>query len=147
MTKPFIPIISFLILLLIIVYCSFQFTNATGPGWHTTIFPPYFIWKVGLVIILLFLTIGYWLFIKRVNKRIWILFAIHCTLTTSMLLFINVPAIFLDLNHYSHEEFLSQVLVRVKLIPVARVICIAAQYLFFVYYIMTIKVDRSKVSN
>ena len=77
MTRPYIPFLVFLVLLLLTIPFSFDFATSVVPGWHTTIYPPYFIWALILIVVLLLMKIGYWLLSKRFDKINWILFAIH----------------------------------------------------------------------
>ena len=66
MTRQYIPFLAFIILLLLTIPGWFDFSTSVVPGWHTTIFPPYFIWGIIIMIALLFFTIGYWLSSKSV---------------------------------------------------------------------------------
>jgi hypothetical protein len=52
MHRPYIPFVAFLILLVLLIPFSFDFSTSVVPGWHTTIFPPYFVATFLLIIIL-----------------------------------------------------------------------------------------------
>jgi hypothetical protein len=55
---------------------SLGFATSVVPGWHTTIFPPYFIMNSVLSIMLLLVTIAYWK-ISKVKKAVsWTVFVI-----------------------------------------------------------------------
>jgi hypothetical protein len=138
MTRPYIPFLAFLILLILTVPFSFDFATSAVPGWHTTIFPPYFIWGLLVMVVLLLVTIGYWLLSRKVGKINWTLFAIHVALTIPSVIFVNFPSIFLDVYQNSQEEILKDLSVRIKLIPVAWTLFIVGQILFLIYFIRTI---------
>ena len=61
MNRLFIPLLVILVLVLLAVAFSFDSSTLAVPGWHTTIYPPYFIWVIILILVLLFVSIGYWL--------------------------------------------------------------------------------------
>jgi hypothetical protein len=60
MKRTYIPLLIFLVLVLLAVAFSFNST----PGWHTTIFPKYIIWVIFSILVLLFVSICYWLLTK-----------------------------------------------------------------------------------
>jgi hypothetical protein len=138
MRRPYIPFIAFLVLLLLTIPFSFDFATSVVPGWHTTIFPPYFIWGLILIIVLLLVTIGYWLLSKRVDKTNWTLFSFHFLLTISTVIFLKFPSIFLDIQQTNQEETIKAISLRIKLIPVAWTLFIVGQTLFIIYFVRTI---------
>jgi len=142
MTRPYIPFLAFLVLLLLTIPFSFDFATSVVPGWHTTIYPPYFIWGLILIVVLLLVTIGYWLLSKRVDKINWTLFAIHFILTIPTIIFLKFPSVFLNVQQTSQDEILKSISFRIKLIPVAWTLFFVGQVLFLVYYIRTIKASR-----
>ena len=142
MTRPNIPFLAFLVLLLLTIPFSFDFATSVVPGWHTTIYPPYFIWGLILIVVLLLVTIGYWLLSKRVDKINWKLFAIHFILTIPTVIFLKFPSIFLNVQQTSQEEILKAISLRIKLIPVAWTLFFVGQVLFLFYYIRTNKASR-----
>jgi hypothetical protein len=142
MTRPYIPFLAFLVLLLFTIPFAFDFATSIVPGWHTTIYPPYFIWGLILIVVLLFVTIGYWLLSRRVDKINWTLFAIHFILTIPTVIFLKFPSIFLNVQQTSQDEILKATSLRIKLIPVAWTLFFVEQVLFLVYYIRTIKASR-----
>ncbi len=142
--RDFIPVLSFLMLLLFTIPFSFDIATSVVPGWHTTIFPPYFAWTVVVGVCLLFVTIGYWLLSKRVDTINWTVFAIHIILTIPAIIFIKLPVIFLDVNHTNQLKLIKELSFRMKLIPAAWAVFAAGQILFLIYYVTAIKVNRSK---
>jgi hypothetical protein len=142
MAKPYILFLAFLILLLLTIPFSFDFATSVVPGWHTTIFPPHFIWGLIVLVVLLLVTIGYWLLSKRVDKTNWALFAIHFTLTIPTVIFLKFPTILLGGQLTNQEELIRAIEFRVKLIPIAWTLFIVGQILFLIYYIRTIKIKR-----
>lgn len=49
MKGNYIPFLAFLSLILLTAFSSFNGATSVIPGWHTTIFPPYFIRSVVLI--------------------------------------------------------------------------------------------------
>lgn len=139
MTRPYIPFLAFLILLLLTIPFSFDFATSVVPGWHTTIFPPYFIWGLIVVIILLLVTIGYWLLSKRTDKINWTLFAIHFALTIPTVIYLKFPSILLDVKLTDQNELIKAIEFRIRLIPVAWTLFSAGKILFLIYFIRSIK--------
>ena len=139
MIRPYIPFLAFLIILILTIPFSFDFATSAVPGWHTTIYPPYFVSGLISMIVLLLVTIGYWLLSKRVDKTSWTLFAIHFILTIPIVIFLKFPSIFLDTMQTNQEELLRNLSLRIKLIPVAWTLFIAGQILFIIYYVRTVK--------
>lgn len=139
MTRPFIPFLAFLVLLLLTIPFSFDFATSVVPGWHTTIFPPYFVWGLIVIVVLLMVTIGYWLITKRTDKTSWTLFTIHFALTIPTIIYLKFPSILLDVQETDQSELIRAIQFRMKLIPVAWALFIAGQILFLIYYIRTIK--------
>lgn len=139
MTRPYVPFLAFLILLLLTIPFSFDFATSVVPGWHTTIFPPYFIWGLIVLIVLLLATIGYWLLTKRTDKTNWSLFAIHFLLTIPTIIYLKFPSILLDVEVTDQSEWIRAIQFRLKLIPLAWALFIAGQILFLIYYFRTIK--------
>ena len=140
MKKPYFPFLAFLVLLLLTIPFSIDFTTSAAQGWHITIFPHYFIWGLIVVNVLLLAIIGYWLLLRRVDKINWTLFVIHFILTITSVIFIKFPLIFLDVQQIN-QQFIKAVSLRMKLIPVAWTLFIIGQVLFLVYFI---RISNSK---
>ena len=143
MTRPYIPFVAFLILSLLTIPFSFDFATSVVPGWHTTIFPPYFIWGLIVVIVLLLVTIGYWLLSKCTDKINWTLFTIHFFLTIPTIIFLKFPTILLDVQLTDQDKLIKAIEFRMKLIPIAWVLFIVGQILFLIYYVRTIKAKHT----
>lgn len=144
MTRPYLPFLAFLVLLLLTIPFSFDFATSVVPGWHTTIFPPYFIWGLIVLIVLLLATIGYWLLTKRTDKTNWSLFAIHFLLTIPTIIYLKFPSILLDVDVTDQSEWIRAIQFRLKLIPVAWALFIVGQILFLIYYFRAIKAKPIK---
>ena len=136
MKRTYIPLLIFLVLLAV----AFSF-NST-PGWHTTIFPRFFIWVIFSILVLLFVSIGYWLLTNRADKVNWILFALHCALTIPTIVFIVFPSVFLNVQQGDQEEIIKAVSYRLKLIPVAWALFIVGQVLFVIYVVRSFKTNQ-----
>ena len=142
MTRPYIPFLAFILLLLLAIPFSFDFATSVVPGWHTTIYPPIFIWGLIVIIVLLLVTIGYWLLSKWTDKTNLTLFYIHFALTIPTIIYLKFPSIFLDVQLTSQNELISAIDFRMKLIPVAWTLFIVGQIMFFIYYGRTIRGKR-----
>lgn len=143
MTRPYIPFFAFLILLLLTIPFSFDFATSMVPGWHTTIFPPYFIWGLIVMIVLLLATIGYWLISKRTDKTNWTLFATHLALTIPTIVYLKFPYSLWDIQITNQDELRKAIEFRMKLIPIAWTLFIAGQILFLIYYFRTIRAKHT----
>jgi len=143
MRSPYIPFLAFFILLLLTIPFSFDFATSVVPGWHTTIFPPYFIGGLIVITVLLLVTIGYWLLSKRTDKTNWTLFAIHFVLTIPTIIYLNFPSIFLDGQQANRNELIKDVEFRIKLIPYTWTLFIFAQILFLIYFTRTIRQSKT----
>ena len=143
MTRPYLPFLAFLILLLVTIPFSFDFATSVVPGWHTTIFPPYFILGLIVIIILVVVTIGYWLLSKRTDKINWILFATHFALTIPPVIYLKFPSILLDVQLTDQNKLIKAIELRMRLIPIAWTLFIVGQILFIFYFSRTIKAKRS----
>jgi hypothetical protein len=135
MNRLFIPLLVVLVLVLLAVAFSFDSSTLAVPGWHTTIYPPYFIGVIISILVLLFVSIGYWLLTNIADKITWILFALHFTLTIPTAVFIFFPSIFLNVQQGDQEEIIKAVIFRMKLIPVAWAVFIIGQALCIIYFI------------
>jgi hypothetical protein len=142
MKKSYIFSFVFLVLVLLAIAFSFDSSNLDVPGWHTTIFPPYFIEVIISILFLLFVSIGYWLFSNSADKISWILFALHCTLTIPIVFFIFFPSVFLDIQQGDQEKIIKAVIFRMKLIPFAWAVFIIGQVLCIIYFIRVFRNRR-----
>lgn len=143
MKKSYVPVGAFLVLLFLTISFRFDFATSVVPGWHTTIFPPYFVWGLFLITILLLVTIGYWLLSKRADKINWTLFCFHFLMTVPTVIFINFPSIFVDVQQTNQEEIIKEIHLRMKIIPVVWTLFIVGQSLFVIYFLRTIAAKRN----
>ena len=142
MKKSYIPFLAFLILLVLTIPFPFDYTTSVISGWHTTIFPLYFTWIFVVMIILIFVTIAYWLLSRRVDKTNWTLFIIHLLVTIPTIIFIRFPFILLNAHQANQPELLTNISTRIKSIQIASWVFIAGQILFLIYFIRTITAKR-----
>lgn len=138
-TKPYIPFLAFLLLLLLSIPFSFDFATSVVPGWHTTIYPPYLVWTLIVVIALLLAAIGYWVLSKRQDKINRTFYVIHIALTIPTVVYLKFPTIFLDANLSDQNELLKALEFRMKLIPITWILFAVGQLLFLIYFIRRIK--------
>jgi hypothetical protein len=147
MKRPYLPFFAFLILLWLTIPFSFIFSTDAIPGWHTTIFPLYFIWRLIVMGALLFVTIGYWLLKKQADRINWTLFAIHFALTIPTVIYLKFPSMFLDVHTANQYELFKLIQFRIELIPIAWTLFIIGQLLFFIYYLRTIRVKHGLMTR
>ena len=145
MKRSVIPVIAFLILLLLSIPFSLYIPHSGIAGWHTSIFPRSFFLILFSIILLIFVIIGYWIYYRRNDRLDWILFSIHFVLTIPTFIYLQIPFILLNVNITNKNEFLNEVIFRIKLIPLAWALFIAGQILFLFYYFRIIKKQKSKI--
>ncbi len=135
MTKLYIPLVAFFLLLLVTVPFSFDFAVSVVPGWHTTILPPFYIRSIILTVVFLFSIIGYWLIIRKAGKLHFTLFVAHFMLTFATVIFFHYPMMFAGSHSTLTDDLMQTAMQRAKLLEVATIIFVAAQALFIVYFI------------
>ncbi|MFZ1800619.1 MAG: hypothetical protein WAU24_12205 [Chitinophagaceae bacterium] len=134
-------------ILLLPFFTAIDYSAVAGPGWHLSIYPPYFIWLLLFVIVFLFSTIGYWLFINKTGTTNRILFIFHVACTIPAILYLTFPSIFLNSHNTGGPELYEQIYDRIKFIPIAWAIFIVAQILFPIYFSGAFKSSRSFVKE
>lgn len=131
---PIIPILAFLAIL----FLRFKFAFSVGinnqPGWHATIYPPYYFALIILSTFIMFALIGCWLALNNPGKINWILFLLHCLLSIPALLIIIFPSILLNAGNNNFQE---EIYFRLQLITPAKWIFDVSQILFPVYFFRT----------
>lgn len=128
-----ILIISFLVLLLVALYYFFGTPMSTVPGWHTVVYPPYYPWVLTGIMTLFFGTIGYWLYIKRISRLNRMLFIVYAVMTTLIYLFIKFPNLPLAFVKDNDESLTMGARAIVLLLPVANLALIVTQLLLVCY--------------
>jgi hypothetical protein len=146
MNKTYLPVLAFSALLLTIMPFSFEFATSVVPGWHTTIYPPQFVFAVAVLLVLIFCTIGYWLSANRVDKTNWVLFVLHLTLTIPAVILVRCPWLVLDLQQANRNELLQQLPFIMKLLLWLRWLLLTGQVLFVVYMVRAIRMRMQKKS-
>jgi hypothetical protein len=102
------------------------------PGWHTTIFPPYFLINLLLFITILFATITYWR-IWRLSKNInRTVFFIHLAFTIPAVLYVAFPSI-LDHQLVDNQDPMNLPTMLISILS-PYLLFIIGQTIFFVYY-------------
>lgn len=142
MKKWPIPLLAFFILL-ILNYPFLPYANSVIPGWHTTIYPPYFVAGAVVLIILMLVIIGYWLLLKRVDKVNWTLFVLHLLFTIPTVIYLKYPMMFFDFEHSSPEDIAKETVTRFQLITISWVLFAIGQLVFIVYFLRTMLTNRT----
>ena len=109
MTKPYIPFFAFLALLLLIIPNSFQVSTSVIPGWHATIYPPYFILEFLLLVVLLFVRNCLLANIKKsMTKQTGRYFLFIYYITIPSIVFIKFPSLFVNVENIDEKEILNE---------------------------------------
>jgi len=137
-------LIAFLVLLLAALVYFFGGATSVVPGWHTTIYPPYYSWLFIAIIMFFFAGIGYWLFIKKVSRLNWLLFIFYSLITTATYFFIKFPTVFITYEEDDQEKSLEAALTMVRLLPVANWVLIITQIVFVVYVSCLIIIQKKQ---
>ena len=122
-----LPFIIYLLLTISFFPLSSDYATSVVPGWHTTIFPPYFIWQFIVVFIILLVSIAYWKLSKKTSTINWIFFIIHFILTIPAIIYLKFGSIIFNSATISKDELL---------IPIAFVL---GQILFIVHYVRSLQ--------
>lgn len=131
MQKPWIPVFLFA-LFFILSITSVEFASSVVPGWHTTIFPPYFFISVAVLAILLVVTIGYWILARRGAFNLPF-FITHMILTLPAVLFTRSPEIlgFIDESSNVNEQSMP---LTTMIVFAAFALFMLGQVLFAIYF-------------
>ncbi|HVY73386.1 MAG TPA: hypothetical protein VG890_01070 [Puia sp.] len=144
MRNPYLPILVYFLLLGLTVPLFFDFLASDTPGWHTTIFPRYFILTIIPAILLLFTVLYFWLFKRRADKTSWILFWIHALLTIGAVIEVKFPTIFYDEPYRNMDQLIRYLTWRMNIFSTVRILFVSAQFLFFIYFVRSIYVYRKR---
>ncbi|MVO11141.1 hypothetical protein GOQ30_18395 [Flavobacterium sp. TP390] len=136
--RPIIALTIFAILFILlfpisILTGSLDFASSVIPGWHTTVYPPFFVWGIVKMIVLTAVVFGYWKLYRkehRINK-FW--FILHFLLTIPSVidtLFPISPMIIV----YNYEKLFETMERAQQIILVLNSMFIAGQILFIIYY-------------
>jgi hypothetical protein len=93
---------------------------------------------VAVTVLFLLLT-GYWLRLYKADKVSWYFYIAHFALTVITVIFINFPTILLNAITTEPQQLMKSISTRVKLLPFAHWLFIAAQIFFLSYFMRTIK--------
>jgi hypothetical protein len=145
MKKYSLPFYVFAALLILTIPFSFynfslDFATSVVPGWHTTIFPPYFLINLIVSIVILLVVIAYWNLSRKMKKVSWTVFFIQLVLTIPAVLYILFPS-FMDKLLFQHDEPINLRLI-LSIILAPYVLFIVGQVFFFFNYFKTIKAKR-----
>ncbi len=139
MQKRNIPFILFLLLLCFAWQFSCNLAFSVVPGWHTTIYPPYFFMSVAFYLSLLFVAFGYRALGKKgivVKSKIYIA---HILLILPSVLLITYPFLFLHFPAVNFPLTAGQAKFYAILLYTVHTIFILAQIVFAGYAYKRIK--------
>lgn len=130
MKLSYIPSLIFICLFMSFFPLSSDYATSVVPGWHTTIFPPYFILQFIVVLIILLVSFAYWKLSTITGTINWIFFIIHFILTIPAIIYLKYGLMIFNSVTISKDELL---------IPISFVI---GQILFIVHYVRSLQRKR-----
>ncbi len=130
MKLSYIPSLIFICIFLSFFPLSLDYAISVVPGWHTTIFPPYFIWQSIIVLIILLVSIAYWKISTITGTINWIFFIVHFILTIPAIIYFKYGLKIFNSLTISKDELL---------IPISFVL---GQILFIVHYVRSLQRKR-----
>lgn len=133
MKKGALQFLTFGILFLLAAPFSFDFFTPVKHSQHTSSFLPEFIVIALITMVLLIVTVAYWVLVRKIGKINDYLFTAHLLLTIPILLLLNIPALFS--NNHPPPAYLTNLFY---------VFFITGQILFFFYYVKIISKDKNR---
>jgi hypothetical protein len=130
MKLSYLPSLIFICIFLSFFPLSLDYATSVVPGWHTSIFPPYFIWQSIVVLIILLVSIAYWKLSTKNGTINWIFFIVHFILTIPAIIYLKYGLMIFNSVIISKDELL---------IPITFVL---GQILFIVHYVRSLQRKR-----
>ena len=130
MKLSYLPSLIFICIFLSFFPLSLDYATSLVPGWHTSIFPPYFIWQSIVVLIILLVSIAYWKLSTNNGTINWIFFIVHFILTIPAIIYLKYGLMIFNSVIISKDELL---------IPITFVL---GQILFIVHYVRSLQRKR-----
>ena len=127
-----LPFIVFLLLTISFFPMSLDYAVSIVPGWHTAIFPPYFICQSLVVLAMMLVSIAYWKLSKKPDRINWTFFIIHFILTIPVIIYLKFDSVIINIATKSKD---------VLLISIAFLL---GQILFIVQYVRSLQRLRVK---
>jgi len=129
MKKVFPLIIALFIVALLVYTLSLDFATPVIPGWHTTIFPPYFIVSVLLIFLLLIDLLLYWIALYKKSSDGKKIILWHFIISIIFTVLITHPSILFSLEteveQLSFTDKLINLVISYIVFQVAYLLCIA----------------------
>lgn len=146
MKSAYLPFIIFLLLFLSTILFPFDAATSVVPGWHISIFPTWFIIGVIVTIVLLLVTIAYWLLAKKRGiKPNPILFIGHILLTIPLLFYLRFPGVLITDQLNNEDEILQMLDLNRKTAISSLILFILGQVSFIIYFIRILKNKKRRV--
>lgn len=130
MKLSYLPSLIFICIFLSFFPLSLDYATSVVPGWHTSIFPPYFIWQSIVVLIILLVSIAYWKLSTKNGTINWIFFIVHFILTIPAIIYLKYGLMIFNSVTISKDELL---------ITISFVL---GQILFIVHYVRSLQRKR-----
>jgi hypothetical protein len=145
MKKKFLPLLTFLGLFLftsplLILFSESDMVTSVIPGWHTTLFPPHFLFSIVISIALLLNAISYAMLLRKRQLLNLKLFALHFLLTIPIVLHLNFPFLFLSENMNQNADYLAkEVDLEVLFFKITIISFIVGQIVFWICFMLKIR--------
>ena len=140
MKRTYIPVLIFAVLFLFTMPFGFDLATSVIPGWHVTIFPPYFVSAISAQIALGVVTLAYYMLAFKNYKTNWIIYTVHALLTIPALLLFKLPHLFIYAGKDIHEME-RQLSVAATQMMIANVMFMLGQLLFVIYFTKVLVFD------
>jgi len=139
MQRKYIPFFVFALLLAFTIPWSlnladFDYATSVVPGWHTTIYPPFFLINIILSIFLFIDVLGYLQLAKKIDSINWPVFVTHLMLTIPATILMRFP---MALLYRSTPEPEQLIVLEAQFRWFAYCLFIAGQVFFAFYYFKT----------
>ncbi len=135
--KKLLIILSLALLLLLVYPFSFDYASSVIPGWHTTIYPPYFMASFLLLVLLVMDGFLYWKLRNKNSAYVKKIIVFHFVISSLLILLIKFPQYYLETSSNANIEAL--LINTIETIKVVFVAFLIVQVLYCVYLFRVIK--------
>ena len=143
MQRAYLPFLVFAVLFILTITLTSDAATSVVPGWHTTIFPPFFLISLFISVALLIVVVGYWKLAKGGYKVNLAVFIIHLMLT--------IPAVIHNIFPLSwitwlpdQNEVIEWVTWEANFTMTVYALFVLGQVLFLIYFFKTKRLSPQK---
>lgn len=144
MNKTYIPFLTFLGILLMLIPQVFHESTTVIPGWHTTIYNPYYFAGTLVFLFIFFNTLGYLILPKRVAKINRVVVIIHLLCTIPLIYYMLHPfEVFVNEQSVDINEVLKSIKRQEYFSLFLSSIFVIGQICFFVYFVKSSRKSKT----